>query len=96
MNRIEDSARTQARPITVAVTFFADLRRYLPRGADGPQRYSLAEGATLADLLTVIGISPDAENVMSRKTTIMTKKSIMLVRFSDADSARPPPPPTRF
>jgi hypothetical protein len=43
-----------------------------------------------------MGISPEAENVISKKTTIMTKKSIMLVRLSDADNARPPPPPTRF
>jgi sulfur carrier protein ThiS len=60
---------SQARPTTpdltgtiaVNVTFFADLRRFLPRGADGPQRYRLARGATLADLLAAIGIEPTAE-----------------------------------
>jgi hypothetical protein len=35
-----------ARTIAVSVTFFADLRRHLPRGADGPQRYELREDAT--------------------------------------------------
>ena len=47
--------------ISVTVTFFADVRRFLPRGADGPQRYTVREGATLADLLTAIGVAPDAE-----------------------------------
>ena len=61
MSRLGDSARADARSITVTVTFFADLRRFLPRGADGPQRYTVREGATLADLLTAIGIRPDAE-----------------------------------
>ena len=49
------------RPITVRVTFFADLRRFLPRGADGPQRYTVPAGATVADLLAAVGIAPDAE-----------------------------------
>ena len=47
--------------LTVTVTLFADLRRFLPRGTDGPQRYTIPEGATLADLLTAIGIARDAE-----------------------------------
>ena len=48
--------RTDAPPITVKVTLFADLRRFLPRGADGPQRYTLAPGSTVADLLDTIGV----------------------------------------
>jgi sulfur carrier protein ThiS len=47
--------------VTVRVTFFADLRRFLPRGADGPQPYTLPGGATLADLLAAIGLARDAE-----------------------------------
>ena len=47
--------------IRVSVTFFADLRRYLPRGADGPQTYALAPPSTVADLLAVIGIPVDSE-----------------------------------
>ena len=42
--------------MTVTVTFFADLRRYLPKGADGPQRYAVPAGATVADLIATIGI----------------------------------------
>jgi sulfur carrier protein ThiS len=53
--------RTHAGTITVMVTFFADLRRFLPRGADGPQRYSVPERATVDDLLAVIGIAPDTD-----------------------------------
>jgi molybdopterin converting factor small subunit len=47
--------------INVTVTLFADLRRFLPRGADGPQRYTVAEGATVADLMSTIGIAWDTE-----------------------------------
>ena len=47
--------------ITVTVTFFADLRRFLPRGAEGPQRYAVPAGATLGDLLAAVGIEPEAD-----------------------------------
>jgi sulfur carrier protein ThiS len=50
-----------ARTIAVNVTFFADLRRHLPRGADGPQRYELREDATITDLLAAIGIPADTD-----------------------------------
>jgi len=61
MSRPTDSTRADARTITIAVTFFADLRRFLPRGAEGPQRYTVPEGATAADLLAAIGVEPGAE-----------------------------------
>jgi len=48
--------RTDAPLISVKVTLFADLRRFLPRGADGPQPYSLPAGSTVADLLDLIGV----------------------------------------
>jgi sulfur carrier protein ThiS len=56
-----ESTRAGAGTIAVKVTFFADLRRFLPRGADGPQPYTVREHATVADLLDVIGVAPDAE-----------------------------------
>ena len=40
------------------VTFFAELRRCLPRGSDGPQPYTVRERATVEDLLAVIGVRP--------------------------------------
>src|ERR1700733_1549669 len=42
------------------------------------------------------GVSPDALNVMSRNTTVTTRKSIMLVSDRAAFTPRPPPPETRF
>ncbi len=41
-----------------------------------------------------IGVSPLALNVMSRNTTVTTRKSIMLVSESDAFVERCPPPST--
>lgn len=61
MSRSGASERADAGTITVSVTLFADLRRYLPRGAEGPQHYTLPDGATLADLLATIGVAPGAE-----------------------------------
>jgi sulfur carrier protein ThiS len=61
MSQMRDSASADARTITVMVAFFADLRRFLPRGADGPQPYTVAEGATAADLLAAIGVEDGAE-----------------------------------
>jgi sulfur carrier protein ThiS len=56
-----ESMRTGTGTITVKVTFFADLRRFLPRGADGPQPYTVPDRATVDDLLAVIGVAPDAD-----------------------------------
>lgn len=61
MSQLSDTARADAQTISVTVTFFADLRRFLPRGADGPQRFTLPASAAVADLLTAIGIEPGAE-----------------------------------
>ena len=52
---------TQASTIAVTVTLFADLRRFVPRGAEGRLRYTLPAGSTIADLLAAIGIPPDAD-----------------------------------
>jgi len=86
MSRLGDSGRADARTITVTVAFFADLRRFLPRGADGPQRYTVREGATLADLLTAIGVAPDAEvtaavdgELAARDTPLSDGADVMLL-----------------
>jgi len=60
MSQLKHSA-SAARTITITVAFFADLRRFLPRGADGPQPYAIPEGATVAILLDAIGIDAGAE-----------------------------------
>ncbi|MEE9277828.1 MAG: MoaD/ThiS family protein, partial [Dehalococcoidia bacterium] len=40
---------------------FADLRRFLPPGEDGPWAFSLPASATVAGLLAALGIPPDRE-----------------------------------
>jgi sulfur carrier protein ThiS len=47
--------------IAVTVTLFADLRRFLPPGVDGPHRRTVPAGSTVADLLAAIGIPADAD-----------------------------------
>jgi sulfur carrier protein ThiS len=61
MSRLGDSPPADTTTITVSVVFFADLRRFLPRGANGPQPYTLVPGTTVADLLDLIGIAPDTD-----------------------------------
>jgi sulfur carrier protein ThiS len=86
MSELREARRAEARTITVSVTFFADLRRFLPRGADGPQRYTLPEPATMADLLSVIGIAPDADvtvalngELAARETPLADGADVMLL-----------------
>jgi sulfur carrier protein ThiS len=47
--------------ITIRITLFADMRRFLPPGVDGPQSYALPAGATVADALAAIGIPAEDE-----------------------------------
>ena len=86
MGGLRDAARTDAETMTVTVTFFADLRRFLPRGADGPQRYTVHGNATVDDLLTTIGIGPDADITVavdgeqgSRETPLHDAADVMLL-----------------
>jgi molybdopterin converting factor small subunit len=57
-----DITHTNTGAITVKVTLFADLRRYLRKGENGPLTVSLPGGATVADLIASFGIA-DAEEV---------------------------------
>ncbi len=84
--RTDQPGAVRGRSILVTVTLFADLRRFLPRGADGPQRFTLPAGATLADLLTAIGVGPDAEvtaavdgEVAGRDTPLHDGADVMLL-----------------
>jgi sulfur carrier protein ThiS len=94
MSQIRDAARAEARTITVSVTFFADLRRFLPRGADGPQPYTVAESATAADLLAAIGVEADAEvtiavdgNLAGRDTLLRNGSEVMLLNPMEGGAA---------
>jgi sulfur carrier protein ThiS len=55
------SRRATAPTITVSVSLFADVRRYLPRGVDGPISCTVASGSTVGDLLVALGIPADTE-----------------------------------
>src|SRR5438552_18231021 len=94
MSRPTDSTRADARTITIAVTFFADLRRFLPRGAEGPQRYTVPEGATAADLLAAIGVEPGAEVTIAvdgelgnRETPLRDGSDVMLLNPTEGGAA---------
>jgi sulfur carrier protein ThiS len=72
--------------ISVTVVFFADLRRFLPKGSTGPQSYALASGATVADLLDTIGIAPDTDltaavngELAARDTPLHEGSEVMLL-----------------
>ena len=86
MSQIGDPARVDVRTITVKVTLFADLRRFLPRGAEGPQQHTLAEGATVADLLAALGIDASYEltaavdgELAARDTALHDGADVMLL-----------------
>ena len=94
MSRIRDSARADARTVSITVAFFADLRRFLPRGADGPQRYTMPEGATVADLLAVIGVEAGAEVIIAvdgelagRDTPLRDGSEVMLLNPMEGGAA---------
>ena len=45
----------------VLVTFLADMRRFAPSDARGPHPYTFDGGATVEDLLAVVGIPADLD-----------------------------------
>jgi sulfur carrier protein ThiS len=63
--------------MTVKVVFFADLRRFLPKGADGPQSYAVASGATVADLLDTIGIKPEEDVTVAVDGEITERTAVL-------------------
>jgi len=96
MNPVRDSAPRKDTTITVTVTFFADLRRFLPRDAAGPQRYQVVPGATVADLLDVIGIEAETDltaavdnELAARDTPLHDGAEVMLLSPMEGGSPRP-------
>lgn len=47
--------------IAVRLTLFADLRRLLPKGHEGPLTISVPPGATVADLMAAASVPPDED-----------------------------------
>ena len=86
MSRLEDTPAADAATITVTVVFFADLRRFLPRGESGPQRYRVKPGAVVSDLLDTIGIDADSDitvavdgELAARETPLSEGAEVMLL-----------------
>lgn len=86
MSRLEDSPTADAATMTVTVVFFADLRRFLPRGEQGPQRYRVKPGATVTDLLETIGIALETDltaavdgELAARDTPLREGAEVMLL-----------------
>ena len=86
MSRLEDSPTADAATITVTVVFFADLRRFLPRGENGPQRYRVKPGAAVSDLLDAIGIDAGTDltiavdgELAARETPLRDGAEVMLL-----------------
>lgn len=72
--------------IGVTVTLFADLRRFLPPGVDGPHRRTVPAGSTVADLLAAIGIPADTDltvgldgELADRDTPLHDSADVMLL-----------------
>jgi len=47
--------------MTVSVTLFGDLRKYVSRGSPEVRTVSLAEDSTVADLLRLLGVPAEEE-----------------------------------
>jgi molybdopterin converting factor small subunit len=47
--------------MNVSVTLFADLRRFGPKGHEGPLHVTLDVGASIEEMLTAIGVPTDEE-----------------------------------
>ncbi len=68
------------------VTFMADMRRFAPSDGRGAHGYTLAAGATIADLLSIVGIPPDSDitigvdgELAGRDTPLRDGADVMLV-----------------
>jgi sulfur carrier protein ThiS len=94
MSRLHDAARTEARTIGVSVILSAGLRRLQPGSPDGPQRHTLAAGATVGDLLTAIGIAAGTDltaavdgELAERATPLRDGAEIMLLAPMEGGAA---------
>jgi molybdopterin converting factor small subunit len=50
--------------ITVNVRLFASLRRFLPKGAEGPLTVRLPEGAVVRDAVAALGIPEESTGIV--------------------------------
>ena len=82
--------------IGVKVTLFADLRRFLPPGVDGPHRRVVPAGSTVAGLLAIIGVPEDADitigvdgELADRATPLREGADVMLLSPMEGGATPP-------
>ena len=101
MGRAADGVRREGEQgtIGVRVTLFADLRRFLPPGVDGPHSRTVPAGSTVAELLAAIGVPDDADitigvdgELADRATPLREGADVMLL--SPMEGGANPPNPT--
>ncbi len=69
--RVEDDS------ISVTVKLYADLRRFLPKGEDGPLYFTLPAGSTVADVIEQVGvpvreeITAGIDNELAQRETVL-------------------------
>jgi hypothetical protein len=87
--------------IGVRVTLFADLRRFLPPGVDGPHRRTVPAGSTVAELLAAIGVPDDADitigvdgELADRATPLREGADVMLLSPMEGGADAPNPTDT--
>src|SRR5688572_30047723 len=88
------TAQTVGDTIHVRVRLFTNLRRFLPKGYDGPLSYELAPGATVADLLATIGVPAEEqitagirEELAHRDTVLSDGDEVLLFTPMEGGSA---------
>lgn len=98
MARAADELRQEGGQGTIAVmvTLFADLRRFLPPGVDGPHRRTVPAGSTVAGLLEVIGVPADADitvgvdgELADRASPLRDGADVMLLSPMEGGSPQP-------
>ena len=75
----------------MSVRLFADLRRFLHKGGDGPRRCLLPVGATVQNLLSLIRIRPDEEITAGLNGELAQRDAFLHdgeVEFRDASHLR--------
>jgi sulfur carrier protein ThiS len=99
---VQDAAVYSAVAIAVTVMLFADFRRLLPRGAAGPQRYTVREGATVSDLLAAIGVEAGTDltvavdgELAAGDTPLRDGAEVMVLSPMDGGAAAEPTPEPR-
>src|SRR5262245_19840697 len=100
MARAADEVRQEGEQGTIGVrgTLFADLRRFLPPGVDGPHRRTVPAGSTVAGLLAIIGVPEDADitigvdgELADRATPLRDGADVMLLSPMEGGSSTPIP-----